>query len=114
MPRLNVQTMTGDEDLLERFGRGVRFDVRCDGRLIDGVFAFDTDAGMVESFLTMDGIPALSVAGYVGYRRLFGKITIRRKSPAPGRFAVDQFVEGPRTIPSGEQVMSNAPGVIRS
>lgn len=97
---LDIRDLVSDPpELIERFRRGIKFDIFVDGKQIPYSFYADTLAGLVKAYAP-DEAGKLRVCTdhtCVGEYEIRGKVEIKRR-PGPGvRPPGDIVVKGPQT-----------------
>ena len=107
---LNIRELVSDPpELIERFRRGIKFDIFVDGKVVPYSFHADTAAGLVKAYAP-DEAGKLRVCTdhtCVGEYEVRGRVEIKRR-PGPtaaNRTPADVVVKGPQT---GEDEIAGA------
>lgn len=101
---LDIRAMVSDPpELIERFKRGIMFDVFVDGKVIPYSFFADTAEGLVKAYAP-DPQGQLRVCTdhtCIGEYELRGKVEIKRRPVLGNRTPGDREIKGPQG-PEGE------------
>lgn len=118
LKRIDLRKMESDPpDLIERFKRGVKFDVTLDGKPVPYSFYADVESGTVRAYSPDPATGQLRVCTdhtTVGEVELKGKVTIKRQPFAGNRPAGDQSVQGLRGQEAPDNSMAAPPAAGRS
>mgnify|MGYP006931611493 CR=1 FL=1 len=95
---LDIRAQVSDPpELIERYKRGIKFDVFLDGRMIPYTFYADTAEGLIKAYAP-DGEGQLRTCTdhtCVGEYELRGKVEIKRRPVLGNRAPGDQGIKGP-------------------
>lgn len=97
--RLDIREMVSDPpDLIERFRRGIRFDVFLDGKVVPYSFFADTTEGLVKAYAPDEKGQLRNCTDHscIGEYELRGKVEIKRRPVLGNRTPSNTEIKGPQ------------------